>query len=225
MQIRELLGLVKSSTGRRWVARTARERLSSRQSSIGVRRDMSVPFTPPPAAIPLVLRNVQPDDDLSFIADEPGLPAEAAQHRADQRWLLESDLPTCWVAVDSDGVVRYMAWLLMARDNPLVRARWGDRFPELKPDEALIEGVYVSTGHRRLGVMTGASCAIADRAVELGVRYVMGFIGEHNTASLRSAEKAGFTPFVVRTERWVGFRRHVRFEPVADLLTYRSAAR
>lgn len=225
MQIHELLGLVRSRTGRKWLGRTARERLSSRRTSIGVRRDMTVPFTPPPAAVGLVLRHVQPDDDLSFIADQPGLPPEAAQHRADQRWLLKSDLPTCWVAVDSEGAVHYMAWLLLARDNPLIRARWGARFPQLQPDEALIEGVYVSPALRSLGVMTAASCEVADRARELGIRYVMGFIGEQNVASLKAADKSGFSPFVVREESWIMLRRRVRFVPVADATMYHTVAR
>ena len=55
-------------------------------------------------------------------------------------WLFSSDLPTCWVAVDPDGTVCFMAWVFTARDNARVQARWGGLIPELQPDEAVIEG-------------------------------------------------------------------------------------
>lgn len=216
MRIREAVDLVRTQTGRRWLVKTARSRLHSRRLSVGVRRDTHVPFTPPKSKIPLVIRHVQPDDDLSFIADVPGLSTEAAQHRADQRWLLSCGLPTCWVGVDSEGIVRYMAWLLMPADNELIRSRWGDWLPQLKPDEALIEGVYTSEEHRGLGIMTDVSHAMAEQARELGVRYVMGFIGEGNAASLRVAEKANFLPYLVREDTWFLFRRRIRFLPYTE---------
>ncbi|MHA0289047.1 N-acetyltransferase family protein [Mycobacterium sp. C3-094] len=214
MQLREFVELVGTDTGRRWIVRTFRQRLHSERISIQVRRDMDVPFTPEPAEIPLEVREVRPDDDLSFLEDVPGLPAEAAQHRADQRWLLEAGLPNCFVAVDTDGAVCYMAWLLFARDNQLIQARWGNWLPQLGSDEALIEGVYVSTRHRGKGIMTDASCKIADQAHAMGVRYVLGVIGADNIAPLRSAKSAGFHHYRRRVDRWRFFRRRIEYQPI-----------
>ena len=102
MRVREGLELIRSSHGRRWLWGTARRRLYSRRVAIGVRRDLSVYVAGdpahdlaavPPAKIPLVVRQLRPDDDLSFIAAVPGLAPQAAQVRADQRWLLSSTFP------------------------------------------------------------------------------------------------------------------------------------
>jgi hypothetical protein len=113
-----------------------------------------------------------------------------------------------------------MAWVLTARDNALIKARWGDLLPQLQRDEALIEGVYVAPGHRALGIMTDASCQIFDRVVtELGVRYIMGFIGEQNAGSLRAGVKGGFPPYQVREDKWFLFRRRIRFTPVEGAMT------
>src|SRR3954453_4128523 len=136
----EGLELIRSSNGRRLLWLTARKRLYSRVVSIGVRRDLSVHVegvigrdlaVVPPAKISLEVRQLRPDDDLSFIADVPGLTPRAAQMRMDQRWLMSGDLPTPWVAVDPDGAVCFMTFLLTARDNEAIRARWGGLLPQL----------------------------------------------------------------------------------------------
>jgi GNAT superfamily N-acetyltransferase len=216
MRVREGLELIRSSHGRRWLWQTARQRLYSRRVAIGIRRDMSVPLAVPRAKIPLVVRQLRPDDDLSFIAAVRELTPQAAELRADQRWLLSSDLPTPWVAVDPDGTVCFMTWLLTARDNAAIQARWGAMLPELQPDEALIEGIYTAESHRGLGIMPDAGTRIVEQARDSGARYGMGFIAEWNAASLKAGEKAGWIPFIKREERWVLFRRRIRFLPSSE---------
>jgi hypothetical protein len=224
--VSRLLELIRSSHGRRWLWATLRWRLNSRRIAIGVRRDLSVFVAGdpahdlaavPPAKIPLVVRQLRPDDDLSFIADVPGLAPQSAQLRADQRWLMSGDLPTPWVAVDPDGAVCFMTFLLTSRDNAAIRARWGELLPELQPDEALIEGPYTGESGRGLGIMKDACRQVLEVvARDSGVRYVMGFIAEQNVPSLKVAEFGGFAPFVKREERWFLYRLRIRFLPLSE---------
>jgi GNAT superfamily N-acetyltransferase len=214
IRVRDGLALIRSGTGRRKLWQVARARLYSRRKAVGVRRDLSVPFAVPPAKIPLIVRPLRPDDDLSFIAAVPELAPQAAQDRLDQRRLLAADLPTCWIAIDSDGTACYMQWLIAPRDNALVRAWWGGLFPELQPDEALAEGVYTAESHRGQGIMSHAGARIAERARDFGAQHVIGFIDHENVASLKASERAGFAPYVERRESWSLFRRRVRFLPL-----------
>jgi hypothetical protein len=195
----------------------ALQRFCSRHVAIGIRRDISVPVAVPPAKIPLVVRQLRPDDDLSFIAAVPGLAPQAAQERAVQRWLLSAGLPTCWVGVDPDGTVCFMTWLFTAQDNALIRAEWAGLFPELQPDEALFEGICTAESHRGLGIMPDAANRVVEWAAhDCGVRHMMGFIGAENVASLKGGAKAGFVPFVKREESWLLFRRRIRFLPPSE---------
>lgn len=216
MRIQEALELMRSERGRRWLWRTTRQRIHSRRESVCLRRDLTLPFTPPPAKIPLVVRELRPDDDLSLVADEPGLSPEMAQLRATQRWLLSSDLPTCWVAVDPDGKVCFMTWLLTARDNAQIKQRWGAWLPELKPDESMIEGIFTAESHRGLGIMPDAGTRITELASGPDVRYALGFIGSGNSSSLKAGDKAGWLPYIKRVESWFLFRRRVHFVPLTD---------
>ncbi len=215
MRVREVINVLRSRQGLRWLRHTLRLRLHSRRIAIGVRRDLleHVPVDPP--RIPLEVRYLRPDDDLSFIADEPGLSSKAAAERTVQRWLLASNLPAPAVAVDSDGKVVFMAWMLTAEDNDVIQARWGKMLPILKPGEAIVEGPFTAESHRGLGVMLAYN-AILDAARESGIRYVMGFIAENNIAQLKIAEIGQFVPFVEREESWFLFRRRIRFLPVTE---------
>ncbi|WNG86725.1 hypothetical protein C6A87_023425 [Mycobacterium sp. ITM-2016-00317] len=209
-----LIELLRTGRGRRWLWRTARKRFHSTTVSIGIRDDLSVPFPAPSAKIPLVVRKLQPDDDLSLVADVPGLPPEVARHRADQRWLLNSDLPAPWVAVDPDGAVCFIAYLFTAEDNPRMQALWGPLAPVLKPGEALVEGIFTSERHRGLGVFMDAGTKILDEARKLGMRSAIGVAGEKNLGTFKVAERAGWTRQFRRVERWRLFRQRVTFEPL-----------
>jgi GNAT superfamily N-acetyltransferase len=134
----------------------------------------------------------------------------------DQRWLMSGDLPPPWVAVDPDGAVCFMTFLLRARDNEAIQARWGELLPRIQPDEALVEGPFAGESARGLGIMKEAGGKLLQMAHDSGVRYVIGFIGEQNVGALKVAEFGGFTPFLKREERWLLFRRRVRFLPYED---------
>lgn len=207
--------LLRSGHGRRWLWRTIRERLYSRREAVGMRRDLTAPFATPPTEVPLAVRQLRSDDDLSFITAVPGLTPHAAQERADQRWLFSTGLPACWVAVDPDGKVCFMTSIMGARDNTLIRDRWGGLFPVLQPDEVLLEGVYTAPDLRGLGVMPHVVARIVEEAAHgYGATVAIGFIDGGNIGSLKGAERAGFSPYQKRRESWLLFRRRIRFLPV-----------
>jgi hypothetical protein len=214
-RVRTGVQLLRTSHGRRWLWRNAYLRLYSRHIAIGVRRDLNVPHDPGPAKIPLEVRQLRPDDDLSLIAHVPGLTQQAAEERETQRWLVRSDIPAPWVAIDPEGAVVFMVWMLMAQDNARIRAQWGKMLPELKSDEAVIEGPFSAQDRRGLRVMH-ASQQIVEGARDYGVRYVMGFIPEKHVAQLVVAQQGAFYPFAKREMRWFLFRLRVRFIPLSE---------
>ena len=207
-------GLVREGNGGA-VADAIRTRLASETLAIGLRRDLTLLHPAPPAAMPLVVRPLRPDDDLGFLDAAAGLPVEAARARAAQRRLVAAKLPTCWIALAPDGRPCYMQWLILPRDNARIRARWGDLFPALRADEALLEGAYTAESARGQGIMAHAMARIAAEASCLGARWVVTFVGADNAASLKGCRKAGFTPYLERRESWRLFRRRVRCTPLS----------
>jgi GNAT superfamily N-acetyltransferase len=211
---RDALGLLRSGEGRK-VWRAVRVRVFSRTLSLGLRRDVGIPFTAPASKIPLTIRPLGPQDDLSFLAPAPGLDRKSAWGRLTQRRMLADDLPTCWIALGPDGQVCYMQWLVAPKDDARVQTRWGGLFPKLQQDEALLEGAYTEESHRGQGIMAHAMAKIAEAARAFGARQVITFVDHTNVASLKGCEKAGFAPYVERRVTWFLFRRRIRFVPLA----------
>jgi GNAT superfamily N-acetyltransferase len=213
--LREAIGLIRDRNGRSRLWHALRVRAYSRHVAFGLRRDLRVPVAVPAAKIPLVVRPLRPQDDLAFLSPEPGLPLQSAWGRLAQRRLLAANLATCWIAADPNGTVCYMQWLVAAHDNARVQAHWaGGLFPLLQQNEALLEGAYTAETHRGQGVMAHSMAKIAAAAQELGAQSVITFVEQSNVPSLKGCEKAGFAPYVKRTEIWFLFRRRVRFAPI-----------
>jgi GNAT superfamily N-acetyltransferase len=210
---RDLAGLVLSRNyGKAWWALSYR--VHSDSTSLGLRRDVTVPFTAPTAKIPLSVRPLKPSDDLSSLDDEPGLTGDEALARLTQRRLLRSGLQTCYVAVAPDGKVCYMQWLIPAAENDRLRRVFGNLYPVLGRDEALLEGAYTPVRYRGKGIMGAAMAQVAEQAAHRGTRWVITFTDDVNEASIKGCMRAGFTPYLRRREKFRLFNRHVTFDPL-----------
>jgi RimJ/RimL family protein N-acetyltransferase len=190
-------------------------RAYSNSTSIGLRRDLSVPFTGPNAKIPITVRPLAATDDLSALDPEPGLSADEAFWRLSQRRLLQSGLRACYVAIAPDGKPCYMQWVIPASENRRLRAFFGNLYPALEPGEALLEGAYTPEAYRGKGIMGAAMAQIAERAAEHGARRVITFVDEQNEASLKGCLRAGFTPYLRRHEKFRFFSHQIAFEQIA----------
>jgi GNAT superfamily N-acetyltransferase len=189
-------------------------RVYSDSTSLGLRRDLSRPFIPPDAKIPLTVRPLAAGDDLSSLDPVPGLPADEAYSRLVQRRLLHSGLQTCYLALTSDGQPCFMQWVVPASENDRLRAIFGNLYPVLGAQEALLEGAYTPQAHRGKGIMGAAMARVAEQAGKVGARWVITFVDETNEASLKGCVRAGFTPYVKRYERFRFFHRKITFAPL-----------
>lgn len=193
-------------------------RLYSNHTSIGFRRDLTVLFAAPLAFQPLDVRALERGDDLSCLeAETPGLTDVQVFERLTQRRIVESGLRTCYIAVGSDGMPCYMQWLILASSNELVRTTFGNLYPRLESDEALLEGAYTPEAYRGKGIMASAMARIAERAADSGVRWVITFVDESYAPAQKGCARAGFRPYVRRVETYRLFRRYVAFLPLRQL--------
>ena len=187
-------------------------RMYSDSTSLGLRRDLAIPFTGPAAKIPITVRPLASTDDLSTLDPAPGLNADERLWRLAQLRLLRSGLPVCHVAIAPDGKPCYMQWVIPSSENTRLRAVFGNLYPSLAPDEALLEGAYTPEAYRGKGIMGAAMTQVAERASEFGARWVITFVEEANQASLKGCIRAGFAPYLRRRERFRLFYRQVTFD-------------
>jgi GNAT superfamily N-acetyltransferase len=128
--------------------------------------------------------------------------------------MLASELKTCYVAVTADGHPCFIQWLIGPEENAKVARHFKGVFPWLAADEALLEGGFTLEAYRGRGIMSWAIAEIAARSVEAGARWVVTFVNADNLPSLKACRRAGFVPYLRRTETWRLFRHQVTFTPL-----------
>jgi RimJ/RimL family protein N-acetyltransferase len=189
-------------------------RMYSDSTSLGLRRDLTIPFTGPSAKIPIAVRRLTEADDLSALDPAPGLNADERLWRLAQLRLLRSGVGLCYVAIAPEGKPCYMQWIMPSTDNARLRAFFGNLYPRLGPAEALLEGAYTPDAYRGKGIMGAAMTQVAERAAEVGARWVITFVDEHNEGSIKGCIRAGFEPYLRRRERFRLFYRRITFDPI-----------
>lgn len=191
---------------------TRRQPFRSEWISLGLSRDLTIPFPAPSAKIPLTVRPLQGRDcAVLFDWADPTLPEEERALRKSRSELAAEGVGRPFVAVTDDDEPCYVQWLLSPDDNERLRAYFKGIFPRLDPDEALLEGAYTPAHYRGKGIMPAAMARIAEHGADLGARWIVTFVSEDNIPSLKGCHRAGFSPFVRRVERWSGLRRTVTF--------------
>lgn len=182
----------------------------------GLRRDLHVPLQRPDAKIPIEVRPLAESDLDSLLSMQRNDHAEKLEV-ARRRAFAERYPNGCFVAVDQrDGAPCYMQWLFGFADNPLIQRMGG--FPELQKNEALLENAYTPANYRGLGIMSAAMARIAERGEALGADYVLTFVEEHNIASLKGCQRAGFFPHLLHHKVQIGFGIFAtdKFETLAE---------
>ena len=133
--------------------------------------------------------------------------------------MVKAGLPTCYVAVTDGDQPCYVQWLIGPESNRQVQEIFGPRFPTLQPGEMLLEGAFTLEAWRGKGIMAAAMAQIAEKAVDHDARWVITLVGEGNVPSLKGCKKAGFQPYLARTDRWRWFQLSTSFGPLTAPVT------
>lgn len=190
---------------RQRVAGRLQQGFHSEFKGYGLRRDLTHPLERPKAKIPLSIRPLT-ESDIDFILPLGGGGSASENQEITWRRHFYRKAPQgcCFVAVDlRNGTPCYLQWLIGSEHNEtLSRFKC---FPRLEKDEALLEQAYTMPSHRGLGIMSAAMTLIAERASDLGARYVLTFVGENGIASLKACRRAGFDIHLLHKRTQIGY--------------------
>ncbi len=120
------------------------------------------------------------------------------------------------MATTKNETTIYRHWIFKHDQNERVANYFGDLFPKLKKDEALIEGVFTHPDYRGLRVMPNAIHKTLTQHQYTSINRVIVFVDEKNIPSLKGFHRNGFKPYIIRQEKWLFFRRKVSFIPITS---------
>jgi hypothetical protein len=107
----------------------------------------------------------------------------------------------------------YAQWLIDRTSQVSLHAISNGLFPQLREDEALVEGAYTFVAFRRLGIMAEGMRQLLVKAEAVdGAARCFTYVASANVPSLRGCANAGFELDHIRiTQQRVG-RRRVRHQ-------------
>ena len=161
-----------------------------------LRRDLTVPLARrPKAKLPIHVRPVEHSDVPQVVAERP-----TGLHLA----ILRAGLPQCYVAVTADGEICYMQWLVPPEQRDRLRSmRFRDMYA-FDDDSVVLEFAYTFKRFRGMGVMAEAMAYIAEQ--DPRAHWAVTYVDRSNIASLHGCRNAGFSPYLLRVDKWRFFR-------------------
>lgn len=189
------------------LARELVKRVFSNSESYLLRRDLTVPFQASAAKQPIEVRPITDSDIPAILAARPG-----------RLLILRANIPTCYVAITASGEICYMQWLVEQSDLERFRPFFDGELGNLRKDEVLLEFAYTFEQFRGQKIMPAAMAAIAEKGLSSGARYAVTYVQKDNVAALKGCAAAGFSPYMIRDERWRIFSFKESFRTLPDVL-------
>lgn len=199
------------------LAHEVRRRFHSDWLHYGLRRDLAEPFEAPSAKIPLTIRPLRRTDLPILLGMNTDEMSERGPYvRMHRLNFSQEGIGQCYVAATETDEPCYMQWLMPGSDNPRIERYFHGIFPTLAADEALLEYAFTREGFQGKGIMPAAMARIAEKATDLGARRVITFVDHENVPALKGCQRSGFRPYLMRSDRWLFFRRRVSFQPLPE---------
>jgi GNAT superfamily N-acetyltransferase len=196
----------------RVVRAVGRRVYSPASRSVVLRRDLERPLVTPRSKIPIAVRAADDGDGprISALLSELSGGEGSARKR-----FLDRGIGTCYVAVNAQGDICYMQWLVGPEHNDLLAS--STNLPILGDREALLENAFTPAAFRGQGIMSSAMAQIAERADAIGARWVLTVVREDNLPSIKGCVKAGFEPYMLKLDGWRALQHQIRYiDPPPD---------
>jgi len=187
------------------LARELVKRIFSNSESYLLRRDLTVPFQASAAKQPIEVRPIKDSDIPAILSARPG-----------RLLILQAKIPTCYLAITANGEICYMQWLIEQADLDRFRPFFDGELRTLRKDEVLLEFAYTFEQFRGQKIMPAAMAAIAEKGLLSGARYAVTYVQKDNIAALKGCAAAGFSPYMIRDERWRIFSFKESFRNLPD---------
>jgi len=184
----------------------------SHDRAVGMERDLTMPFEAPTARVPIEVAKL--DDSLAKrLFSDQGLDPSATLDMESRRRFWQDGVPGAHVAIDDQGVPCFVQWAISGEHADFVKSYFGDGFPELRPNELLLEGAWARPEARGKRIMAEAMDRITITGASPGQRRAITFVGIENEASIRGCRSAGYEVYIERQETWRFGNRHVTWFP------------
>lgn len=189
---------------------TFRRILSFESASIfqfDLTKHFEVPATPDSFSI----RALQSKDVNSMIPLYEETNMDELKIRLERIRLIESHIPICYVAADSNNEPCAMCWLIDHTSNKMLRRHYRGGILALKENEVLCEGIFVRSAYRNKKLMQYLTFHLFKKAAGNGFQKAFAYIADRNEVSLKGSKSIGWEKVGAKRIRWILFNRLITY--------------
>ena len=190
-----------------------RRRMNSNEIHYGFYFDLNQEIQVNQSSFSSNIRPICPEDlPRFFYSSTKNLSIDEVKKRLERLLFLKNSISTCYVLLNSDQFPCALCWLIMPKENDDLKSYFGDGLPLLKPNEVLLEFVFVHPDHRGKKLMEIITKKLFVRAKLNRASRAIAFVSARNTTSLAATLLIGWQPFLIKHVTWKFFKRQITFE-------------
>jgi hypothetical protein len=175
--------------------------------------DLTKNFEVPTPSITLSIRELQDKDvNLMLPINEQGTNINELKTHLERILLIESQIPTCYVATTSNDEPCAMCWLIDHTSNEMLKRHYRGGVFELKDNEVLCEGIYVRSSYRNKKLMQYLTFRLFEKAAKNGAQKAFAFIDDKNKFSLKGSKAIGWEKVGIKRIRWILFNKLITYK-------------
>lgn len=192
-----------------------RRRMNSNEIHFGFHFDLDQEIQVNQTPFPLRIRPISPEDiPKLFYSSTNHLTNDEIRERLQRLLFYKAAVPTCFVAAETNQFPCALCWLITSRENIMIGKYFKDGLPHLKPDEVLLEFIFVHPDYRRRKLMEWISKKLFVKAKSMGANCAIAYVRGDNTISLAGTRLIGWKPFLKKNITWKFFKRSTTYEPL-----------
>ena len=189
-----------------------RRRIYSTSVFYGFERDLSKALFVPQPPVKLSLRRFHVSDTKILLQPKFFMTAEVIREYAIRKKFLRANIQTCYAAVTERGTPCHMQWMIGPQENEKIQALTCGGLPVIGKNEVLLENVFTSEPYRRMGIELWTVNRLFQTAMGAGAGKAILFVNRDNRLSLKMVLRMGFTPYLMKTDRYRMFSRRREFK-------------
>ena len=103
--------------------------------------------------------------------------------------------------VKANQKIAYLQWIIYPDENEILQKHFPNRYPEIRPNQVLLENAFTFPDKRGLGYYYYISTRILEKIKNEGYKYALSYVQVDNLDSLKSTLQMGFQITQIYRER------------------------
>lgn len=197
------------------ILREVLRRIYSFETASILKFDLTEPFEIPTPLIPTSIRELQNKDDNFILSlNEPEIDINELRTRIERFLLIKAQIPTCYVAANSNDEPCAICWLIDHTSNNVLKRHYNGGIFKLRENEVLCEGIYIHSAYRKMKLMQYLTFELFQMASNNGAKSAFAFVDNRNILSLKGSKSIGWKKVGVKKVKWLLFNRSITFKMI-----------